>query len=81
MHCGIFLSKFDDNRLCYYDLNFQIEGTDLNSHLTSPNFEQFEVMFNDGAPDFVVDQNLYYPTATNYGYYCTGKIGIVSLSF
>ncbi|XP_027369139.1 YTH domain-containing protein ECT4-like isoform X2 [Abrus precatorius] len=51
---------------------YLIEGTDLNTRLTSPNFEQFEVMFNDGAPEFVVDQNMYYPAATNYGYYCTG---------
>ncbi|KAJ1403036.1 YTH domain [Sesbania bispinosa] len=51
---------------------YVIEGNDLNSHLTSPSFEQFEVMFNEGAPEFVVDQNLYYPAATNYGYYCTG---------
>ncbi|XP_004508097.1 YTH domain-containing protein ECT4 [Cicer arietinum] len=29
-------------------------------------------MFNEGAPEFVVDQNLYYPAATNYGFYCTG---------
>ncbi|KAJ1418690.1 YTH domain [Sesbania bispinosa] len=51
---------------------YVIEGNDLNSHLTSPSFEQFEVMFNEGAPEFGVDQNLYYPAATNYGYYCTG---------
>ncbi|XP_014509634.1 YTH domain-containing family protein 2 isoform X1 [Vigna radiata var. radiata] len=51
---------------------YLIEGTDLNSHLTNPNFEQFQVMFNDGAPEFVIDQNSYYPAATNYGYYCTG---------
>ncbi|KAK7264767.1 hypothetical protein RJT34_32377 [Clitoria ternatea] len=51
---------------------YLIEGTDLNSHLTSPNFEQLGIMFNDGAPEFVVDQNVYYPAATNYGYYCTG---------
>ncbi|KAJ1403034.1 YTH domain [Sesbania bispinosa] len=50
---------------------YLIEGNDLNSHLKSPNFEQFEAMFNEGAPEFVVDQNLYYPAATNYGYYCT----------
>jgi len=30
-------------------------------------------MFNDGAPEFVIDQNSYYPAATNYGYYCTGN--------
>jgi hypothetical protein len=31
-------------------------------------------MFNEGAPEFVVDQNnMYYPAPTNYGYYCTGK--------
>ncbi|KAK7303636.1 hypothetical protein RJT34_14547 [Clitoria ternatea] len=29
-------------------------------------------MINEGAPDSVVDQNVYYPAATNYGYYCTG---------
>ncbi|XP_012084160.1 YTH domain-containing protein ECT4 isoform X2 [Jatropha curcas] len=29
-------------------------------------------MYNEGAPEFFVDQGLYYPTATNYGYYCTG---------
>ncbi|ESW26429.1 hypothetical protein PHAVU_003G119300 [Phaseolus vulgaris] len=51
---------------------YLIEGTDLNSHITNPNFEQFQVMFNDGAPEFVIDQNSYYPAATNYGYYCTG---------
>ncbi|KAL3508217.1 hypothetical protein ACH5RR_033599 [Cinchona calisaya] len=29
-------------------------------------------MHNKRAPEFVVDQGLYYPTATNYGYICTG---------
>lgn len=29
-------------------------------------------MYNEGAPEFVADQGLYYPTTTNYGYYCTG---------
>ncbi|ESW19399.1 hypothetical protein PHAVU_006G121600 [Phaseolus vulgaris] len=49
-----------------------IEGTDLNSHFSNPNLEQTEVMTNEGAPEFYVDQNMYYPAATNYGYYCTG---------
>ena len=66
-------------KFCCYLLDFQIEGTDLNLHLTSPNIQQFQAMFNDGAPEFVVDQNLYYPAATNYGYYCTGKIRIICL--
>ncbi|XP_061370462.1 YTH domain-containing protein ECT2-like [Gastrolobium bilobum] len=51
---------------------YLIEGADLNSHFTRPNLEQTEVMINEGATEFVVDQNLYYPAATNYGYYCTG---------
>ncbi|KAE9594876.1 hypothetical protein Lal_00013304 [Lupinus albus] len=51
---------------------YLIEGADLNSHFTSSTLGQTEVMLNDGAPEFVVDQNLYYPAATNYGYYCTG---------
>ncbi|OMO53418.1 hypothetical protein CCACVL1_28656 [Corchorus capsularis] len=29
-------------------------------------------MYQEGAPEFVVDQGMFYPTATNYGYYCTG---------
>jgi len=41
--------------------------------LTSPLLEQIETMYNEAAPEFVVDQSMYYPTATNYGYYCTGK--------
>ncbi|KAE9599202.1 hypothetical protein Lal_00043968 [Lupinus albus] len=51
---------------------YLIEGADLNSHFTSPNLGQTAVMLNEGAPEFVVDQNFYYPAATNYGYYCTG---------
>jgi hypothetical protein len=39
-------------------------------------------MFNEGALEFVVDQNMYYPAPTNYGYYCTGKSKtIVSFGF
>ncbi|XP_039026799.1 YTH domain-containing protein ECT4-like [Hibiscus syriacus] len=29
-------------------------------------------MYQEGAPEIVNDQEMYYPTATNYGYYCTG---------
>ncbi|GFP83102.1 yth domain-containing family protein 2 [Phtheirospermum japonicum] len=29
-------------------------------------------MYNEGVSDYVVDRGLYYPTATNYGYICTG---------
>lgn len=29
-------------------------------------------MLNEGAPEYLVDQGMYYPTATNYGYVCTG---------
>ncbi|XP_022742197.1 uncharacterized protein LOC111293629 [Durio zibethinus] len=29
-------------------------------------------MYQEGAPEFVIDQGMYYPTATNYGYNCTG---------
>ncbi|KAL2528280.1 evolutionarily conserved C-terminal region 7 [Forsythia ovata] len=28
-------------------------------------------MYNEGAPEFVVNQGLYYPTASNYEYLCT----------
>lgn len=31
-------------------------------------------MYNEGAPEFVVEPGLYYPTPTNYGYYCTGEL-------
>lgn len=51
--------------------NFMIQGMDPNMHLTSP-FEQVEAMYSEGATEFVVDQGLFYPAATSYGYYCTG---------
>ncbi|KAF4364863.1 hypothetical protein G4B88_025582 [Cannabis sativa] len=53
------------------DENYMIQGMDPNMRLTSP-FEQVEAMYNEGAPEFVVDQGLVYPAATGYGYYCTG---------
>ncbi|XP_059455425.1 YTH domain-containing protein ECT4-like [Corylus avellana] len=51
---------------------YLIQGAESNLHFTSPLPEQIEAMYNEGASEFVVDQGLYYPTATNYGYYCTG---------
>ncbi|XP_058723616.1 YTH domain-containing protein ECT4-like [Vicia villosa] len=47
------------------------EGADLNSRFASPNFEQSGALINEGAPEFV-DQSMYYPAATNYGYNGTG---------
>ncbi|XP_039020701.1 YTH domain-containing protein ECT2-like [Hibiscus syriacus] len=29
-------------------------------------------MYQEGASEFVIDEGMYYPTATNYVYYCTG---------
>ncbi|KAI7979073.1 hypothetical protein LOK49_Contig524G00001 [Camellia lanceoleosa] len=58
---------FDGNAETYL-----IQGTEPNSHLTSPPVEQLDAMYKEGAPKFVVEQGLYYPTATNYGYICTG---------
>ncbi|KAL2459374.1 evolutionarily conserved C-terminal region 7 [Forsythia ovata] len=49
----------------------QIQGAESNPQFTG-RLEQFEDMYNEGAPEFIVDQGLYYPTATNYGYICTG---------
>lgn len=49
-----------------------MEGADLNSRYGTANFEQSGVLINEGASEFV-DQNMYYPAATNYGYYGTGK--------
>ncbi|XP_058201719.1 YTH domain-containing protein ECT4-like [Rhododendron vialii] len=51
---------------------YLIQGTESYPHLTNPPLEQLEVMYNEGAQEFVVEQGLYYPTATNYGYICTG---------
>lgn len=56
-------------------LDFQIRGADSNPHLmaTSP-LQEFGVMDNEMAPEFVVDQSTYYPAAADYyGDYCTGK--------
>ncbi|CAI9292017.1 unnamed protein product [Lactuca saligna] len=44
-----------------------------NSELTNRVLEPLEAaMYNEGTPEFVVDQGMYYPSATNYGYICTG---------
>ncbi|KAI7994588.1 YTH domain-containing protein ECT2 [Camellia lanceoleosa] len=58
---------FDGNAETYL-----IQGTEPNSHLTSPPIEQLDAMYKEGALEFVVEQGLYYPTATNYGYICIG---------
>ncbi|CAA2988862.1 YTH domain-containing family 3-like isoform X1 [Olea europaea subsp. europaea] len=49
----------------------QMQGAESNSQITSPLLEQFETMYNEGVPECVVNQGLYYPTATNYGYVCS----------
>uniref|UniRef100_A0A5B7B6Q9 YTH domain-containing family protein n=1 Tax=Davidia involucrata TaxID=16924 RepID=A0A5B7B6Q9_DAVIN len=51
---------------------YMIQGTESNPHLTGLPLEQFEAMYNEGAPEFVVEPGIYYPNATNYGYVCTG---------
>ncbi|KAL8105514.1 uncharacterized protein LOC141676971 [Apium graveolens] len=51
---------------------YLIQGTELNSQLTSPIIEQIGTMYNNVAPEFAVQQGVYYPTTTNYGYICTG---------
>ncbi|XXG84603.1 hypothetical protein AAC387_Pa10g2090 [Persea americana] len=52
---------------------YLIQGADSNPHLTATPLEELGVMDNEMAPEFVVDQGPYYPSAANYyGYYCTG---------
>ncbi|KAM0007771.1 putative YTH domain-containing protein [Helianthus debilis subsp. tardiflorus] len=52
---------------------YLIQGTtNLNSQVTIPLIEPLEAMYNEGAPEFVVDQGMYYPSASGYGYICTG---------
>ncbi|XP_073283514.1 uncharacterized protein [Primulina huaijiensis] len=50
---------------------FMIQGTESNPQ-SSGQLEQFEAMYGDGAPEFIVDEGLYYPTASSYGFLCTG---------
>ncbi|KAK6913629.1 YTH domain [Dillenia turbinata] len=52
--------------------DYQIQGTEPNLFITVPVVDQSETMYPEGAPEFVYEQGLYYPAATNYGYYCTG---------
>ncbi|XP_016494485.2 uncharacterized protein LOC107813705 isoform X2 [Nicotiana tabacum] len=54
---------------------YMIQGTEANLQITSPLLQNFEAMYNEGAPEFVVDQGLYYPSATSYGYLCTESSG------
>ncbi|KAF9674327.1 hypothetical protein SADUNF_Sadunf10G0115800 [Salix dunnii] len=50
---------------------YLIQGAEINL-LTSPVVEQVETMYNEGTPEFVAGQGLFYPAPNNYGYYCTG---------
>ncbi|KAJ8528903.1 hypothetical protein K7X08_030643 [Anisodus acutangulus] len=50
---------------------YMIQGTEP-TQITSPLLQNFETMFNEGVPEFVVDLGFYYPATTNYGYLCTG---------
>ncbi|KAJ4955909.1 hypothetical protein NE237_012692 [Protea cynaroides] len=53
--------------------NHLIKGAKSIPFITSQPFEEIGIMANEGAPEFVVDQSLYYTPANNYyGYYCTG---------
>ncbi|CAN0855156.1 YTH domain-containing protein ECT2 [Linum grandiflorum] len=52
--------------------NYMIQQAAIDPNFSTPGFEQVQAMYNGGAPEYVVDQGMYYPTATNYGYYCTG---------
>ncbi|XP_061986244.1 YTH domain-containing protein ECT4-like isoform X1 [Populus nigra] len=51
---------------------YSIQGAEVNPILTSPAVELVETMYSEGTPGFVADQGLFYPAATEYGYYCTG---------
>ncbi|KAJ6318102.1 hypothetical protein OIU76_013613 [Salix suchowensis] len=51
---------------------YLIQGAEINPILTSPVVELVETMYNEGNTEFVAGQGLFYPAATEYGYYCTG---------
>ncbi|KAK9080087.1 hypothetical protein SSX86_001762 [Deinandra increscens subsp. villosa] len=52
---------------------YMIQGTtNCNTQLTNPLIEPIEAMYNEGAQEFVIDQGMYYPPPTGYGYICTG---------
>lgn len=50
---------------------YLIQDTVSNPQSTAQ-FGRFGAMYNEGTPDYFLDQGLYYPTATSYGYICTG---------
>ena len=62
-------------------IEFQSQVSQLNPYRTSPLLEQVEAMYPEGAPEFVIDQGMYYPTATNYGFYCTGNLNALSVIY
>ncbi|CAA0829439.1 evolutionarily conserved C-terminal region 7 [Striga hermonthica] len=65
---GMESSNFPDQGLA--DM-YLIQG--IESKLQFPGqFEQFEAMYNEVIPEYLIDQGLYYPTAANYGYLSTG---------
>lgn len=51
---------------------YMMQGNEHNPHLTTPIYEHVESMNGEGMPEYVIDPTMYYSTAANYGYYCTG---------
>uniref|UniRef100_A0A7N0T6Y9 YTH domain-containing family protein n=2 Tax=Kalanchoe fedtschenkoi TaxID=63787 RepID=A0A7N0T6Y9_KALFE len=51
---------------------YMIQGSQSTPLSTASLIEHIETMYNEGAPEFVVDHGMYYPTTASYGYYCTG---------
>jgi hypothetical protein len=48
---------------------YLIQGSEFNPDLAG---QVAETMYNEASTEYVMEQSLYYPAATNYGYYCTG---------
>ncbi|GAB2233312.1 hypothetical protein Droror1_Dr00002532 [Drosera rotundifolia] len=50
---------------------YMMQGTELNPQYSTVLYDHVGTVKNDGTPE-VVDPGLYYPAASNYGYYHTG---------
>lgn len=60
--------------LMFFLFSLLISGVYSNSIDTIIFFDKLNAMYtSEGAPDFVVDQGMYYPVDASYGYYCTGN--------
>ncbi|KAL4198773.1 hypothetical protein AMTRI_Chr03g47680 [Amborella trichopoda] len=63
--------EMDNGSDSEYTETYQMPGEGARISST-PSAEEVQAMGNEAAPEFMMNQGIYYPATSFYGYYCTG---------